>query len=189
MKTKLLNTAYCCCLLLLFGTGCKKDDENENTKNPPYAATTQTWTFGNQTWSDAIQMPDCNKEDFEDSYTDPQCRSYTENGKTWYYYNWPYVNANKTTMCPDPWRVPTKEDFDVLVSNTTSSTLIDAWGYGGGARGSSMYDVNSYADYWSSTVDSDNTNYAYFSYYTIGSLYVTYDNKYHGFQVRCVKDN
>jgi hypothetical protein len=47
---------------------------------PPYAASAQTWTFGNQTWSDAIHMPGCNKESLIDLY-DPDCCSYTTDGK------------------------------------------------------------------------------------------------------------
>jgi hypothetical protein len=68
---------------------------------PPYAASTLIWTFGEQQWSDAIRIPACNKtSSFTDSYTEPQCRSYTSGTNTWYYYNWPYVVANPSTMCP-----------------------------------------------------------------------------------------
>jgi hypothetical protein len=49
---------------------------------PRYAASTTTWKYGEQTWSDAIQVPECDKEDFEASST-PQCRSYTKDGTTW----------------------------------------------------------------------------------------------------------
>jgi uncharacterized protein (TIGR02145 family) len=184
MRTKLLKTAYCCCLLLLFAVGCKKEDESVAT--PPLAASTQTWTFGDQTWSDAIHCPECNKETFEDSYTDPQCRSYTESGKTWYYYNWAYVDANKATMCPSPWRVPTSEDFETLASSTDYSTLISEWGYGGLADGSSMYIVDTHARYWSSSVGGGNYPYSLNCWggeMDVASVY----NKSFGLQVRCVK--
>jgi hypothetical protein len=152
--------------------GCNKNDD----ETPPLAATTQTWTFGEQTWSDAIHCPECNKETFEDSYTEPQCRSYTENGKTWYYYNWAYVNTNKNTMCPDPWRVPIKEDFEMLISNTNAATLTAAWGYGGS---SSECDVSSQAYYWNNA-----TGYYWYGYGNEIDVSTS-----HGFQVRCVKDN
>jgi uncharacterized protein (TIGR02145 family) len=163
--------------------GC---DKNENVATPPLIASTQTWTFGDQTWSDAIQCPECNKETFEDSYTNPQYRSYTEDGKTWYYYNWAYVDANREEMCPSPWRVPTKEDFDVLVSNTTHSVLISTWGYGGGTSGwlNGAVGTGSFAHYWSST---DSGIGACSLHYDSYDLDVGNYDYYLGFQVRCVK--
>jgi hypothetical protein len=44
---------------------------------PRYAASTKTWVFGYQIWSDAIQIPSCNKSSFKVSFTEPDCRSYT----------------------------------------------------------------------------------------------------------------
>jgi uncharacterized protein (TIGR02145 family) len=181
-------------VLLLAFAGCKKDDD-KSADTPPLAASTQTWTFGDQIWSDAIQCPECNKETFEESYTEPQCRSYAdpESGKTFYYYNWPYVDANKNTLCSGAWRVPTEDDFNALIETlggntpTAAATLISAWGYGGGADGSSMYYVSTYAYYWSSTESSGNTSNAYNLYYHSGSLRVTSLGKTFGFQVRCVK--
>jgi hypothetical protein len=97
---------------------------------PPYAATTRTWVFGDQIWSDAIHIPVCNKETFENSYTEPQCHSYTENGKIWYYYNGIYVMTNQHAMCPSPWRVPTTADFRNLMVGTL--LFPDEWHTGGG---------------------------------------------------------
>jgi uncharacterized protein (TIGR02145 family) len=157
-------------------------------KVPCHAASTNTWSYGSQTWSDAIHIPACNKPSFTESYTDPHCRSYTSGTNTWYYYDWPYVNQNAATLCPSPWRVPTSSDFSTLVSATNYSTLINAWGYGGyayGSYGSSMADVSMRAYYWSST--QYNTNDAYTLHYVSGGLNVTSVNKYYGFQVRCVK--
>jgi hypothetical protein len=167
-------------IMMLCGVMC---GYAQNT--PPHAASTRTWTFGEQTWSDAIHCPECDKGTFEESNDDPQCRSYTYEGKTFYYYNWAYVNANKERICPSPWRVPEVEDFDLLDSNTTYSTLINAWGYGGEARGSNVYDVILNTYYWSSTEYSDSL---------ICNLYcgccdvsTQVSNKYYGYQVRCVK--
>jgi hypothetical protein len=178
--------------------GCEKNDDENDPANvvgpfdaPSLAASTQIWTFDDQTWSDVIHCPECNKETFEYSFTEPQCRSYTEEGKTWYYYNWKYVNANKNTLCPSPWRVPTESDFSTLISDTTItySTLIDAWGYGGYALGTSLFEVDTDAFYWSSTANG--TNYAYnLGLDRSGNLDLASGNhKYYGFQVRCVKDN
>jgi hypothetical protein len=153
---------------------------------PSYAASTQTWTFGAQTWSDAIRIPECDKESFTSDYNNPQCRSYTEGANTWYYYNWPYVNANKGTLCPSPWRVPSREDFDALVSNTTYSALSSAWGYGGYTI-SSLNNVSVTAYHWSSTESSSNITYAHFLRYGSDNLYVTTLYKDAGMQVRCVR--
>jgi hypothetical protein len=168
--------------------GCSDDDDSAQT--PPLAATTQIWTFGDQTWSDAIQMPDCNKETFEESYTAPQGRSYTYGGKTFYYYNWPYVNINKSKMCPSPWRVPTYEDFKTLRSNITPSALVNAWGFGGMVIMDSdhpMLAVNLAADYWSSTENSNETDNAYGFSSSNSSMFYLDADKVLGMQVRCVK--
>jgi hypothetical protein len=146
------------------------------------AASTQTWTFGSQTWSDAIRIPDCNKNDFTDSSTEPQCRSYTSGTNTWYYYNWPYVNENAAALCPSPWRVPSQSDFNTLVSNTDYTALVSEWGYGGQTN---MVNTAMDAYYWSSTQRTTDT--AYRLFYLSGYLTVANSNKYYGFQVRCVK--
>jgi hypothetical protein len=191
MKTKILFMMMAAVAIIF--AGCDKNDETssnvyENENAPSYAASKKVWVFGEQVWSDAVRCPDCNKDALEDSYTAPRCRSYTSDEKTRDYYNWAYVDANKEEMCPSPWRVPTKKDFDVLVSNTASSTLIDAWGYGGYADGKSVYHLNTDANYWSSTEDSNN-NAFYLYYRESGSMNVTSYKKNQGYQVRCVKDN
>jgi hypothetical protein len=152
---------------------------------PLYAASTQTWTFGDQIWSDAIQIPECNKTSFTDSYDVPHCRSYTTNNITYYYYNWAYVNTNGTTLCAAPWRVPSLSDFDALIGATSSGVLSTAWGLPGYANGSSMSYVGDYAYYWSATPNGSSN--AYFLGYNSGNLYVSNTNRGRGFQVRCVR--
>jgi uncharacterized protein (TIGR02145 family) len=158
---------------------------------PPQAASTRTWTFGDQTWSDAIQVQECNKADFIESESVPDCRSYAdpESGKTFYYYNWPYVRANAAHMCQANWRVPARTDFEELAASVDGATFGAAWGgvYGGIAYSSSVEYTGSGAYYWSSTVGSSNTNRAYYLNYYSGTLFVSGTFKYYGFQVRCVK--
>jgi hypothetical protein len=149
---------------------------------PPNVASTKTWTFGDLLWSDAIRMPDCNHTDFTESYTSPYCRSYSS-GATWYYYNWTYVNTKKTEMCPNPWRVPTKADFDYLASRTTLDYLSTEWGYGGYASGSGMNYVTSDGYYWSSEQYDGTYAYRLYFYPSVGIAYKRY-----GYQVRCVKE-
>jgi hypothetical protein len=173
MKTKILF------IIMLCGVIC-----GYAQKTPTHAASTKTWTFGNQTWSDVIHIPACNKESFKSINTDPHCRSYTESGNTWYYYNWAYVNKNAATLCPSPWRVPTREDFDVLKKNK-STGLADAWGYGGELSSNIFFHGDTQAYYWSSTETNDDI--AYRLYYSSSNLNVANNKKLLGFQVRCVK--
>jgi hypothetical protein len=158
------------------------------TDNPPaHAASSNAWSFGNSTstWSDAIQIPECSNPDFSNSPSEPRCRSYTENGKTWYYYNWAYVDAHADALCPSPWRVPSQSDLNTLVAHADYSAVISAWGSGGRAYESEIRN-GSGAYYWSSTEHATNTSGAYF----LSGLYdlkVEAGTKYNGLQLRCVK--
>jgi hypothetical protein len=154
---------------------------------PTYAASTQTWTFGASTlvWSDAIQIPGCNKDTYANSDTEPQCRSYTSGTNTWYYYNWPYVNQHAAQLCPTPWRVPATSDWEALIVAADPSTLTYEWELGGYANLSSVTSIYNVAYMWSSTEYS--STYAYRGYYYAGSLGVDHTPKFYGFQVRCVQ--
>jgi hypothetical protein len=166
---------------------------------PTLAASTQTWSYGSLTWSDRIIIAACNKESFTSSTITPDCRSYNDNGTLRYYYNWPYVNANKSTMCPssDRWRVPTRADFDALIialgGSTTYPILVSAWGLGGyfNANGVIVADTV-FGAYWSSTnYDEWNTvPTAYrLEYSNYDGLFSNNASKSWGLQVRCVKTN
>jgi hypothetical protein len=157
-----------------------------STDTPPYAASTNTWTFGGQTWSDAIRIPECNRSNFIESFTDPQCRSYAQGVNTWYYYNWLYVNEHSAQLCPAPWRVPTKSDFDVLVTHATVTMLSDAWGYGGYVYYVPILYTGSCAVYWSATESGGMRAYS-FDYWNNIGVGVDFNDKELGYQVRCVK--
>jgi hypothetical protein len=172
-------TVIACCLCLF---GCMPVAA-QNT--PPHAASTKTWEFGNLTWSDAIQVPGCNKNAFAESLTQAQCRSYTSGTSTWYYYNWPYVDANKSVMCPSPWRVPAPADFHILADHATDAALISAWGVGGLAHGSGIFNAGSTGYYW--TAEQLGSNSAYYLDYSSGYLHISQYYKHYGRQVRCVK--
>jgi uncharacterized protein (TIGR02145 family) len=156
------------------------------------AASTQTWTFGSQTWSDVIQISDCNKDDYSNSDTEPRCRSYTSD-KLRYYYNWSYVTTYAATLCPSPWKVPASSDFNTLISDLGGNTqnardaLIAAWVYGGYANSTSVSNTGSQARYWSSTQYNSGT--AYYLYFDSSGNVSPQNsiNKYYGYQVRCVK--
>jgi hypothetical protein len=152
---------------------------------PPYAASTQTWVYGSQIWSDRIVATPSNCTQTDNLSTSNEYKVY--DGR--YYYSWTCAYNNRNDFCPSPWRLPSLSDFRALNTNglSFSLTLVDAWGYGGYAYGSSMYDVNSYAPYWSSTEDASNSGYAYGLWLFRVDLGVTVASKYNGQQVRCVK--
>ena len=154
---------------------------------PTYAASTKTWTFGGQTWSDNIHIPECNKENFNGSNSDPQCSSYIADGESRYYYNWPYVNTHSAALCPAPWRVPSREDFKMLHTHIKDASLSDAWGLPGlcGSSGS-IYGRDSYGNYWSSS--DDRSGYGYSAYISRSGLIPQYgSSKSYGFALRCVR--
>jgi hypothetical protein len=168
------------------GTFTRTVTVTQAPNTPLYAASTQTWVMGDQIWSDAIQIPECNKASFYESNDTPQCRSYTE-GKTWYYYNWAYVDQYAATLCPSPWRVPTKSDFESLKTNPTVSLLFNDWGTGGEVVASGPSFVLIFAGYWSSVSKSDISAYLLRVDPTIYQE-VNYwgSAKYMALQVRCV---
>jgi uncharacterized protein (TIGR02145 family) len=171
---------------------------------PPYAASTQIWTVGNQIWSDAINVPACDHDAFTADQKHPYCRSYTTNGKKWYYYNWVYVKTNLNTLCPSPWRVPTANDFIALDkvfggsgSNRTSVALswitehyVNTWG---GIWANAIISPNilqttfTSMEYWSATQYNSYCNYG-LMVYTDGTVSPLHNHDWGiGYLVRCVK--
>jgi hypothetical protein len=124
---------------------------------PPHAASTRTWVITangvTQTWSDHINLPECNKPDFDGgSVVMPKADCMHNRGR-YYFYSWPYVIHHAKKLCPAPWRIPTKNDF-VIVANSSQR-----WG---GSRDGIYLNATSvknwldmYGYYWSaSAVDS-----------------------------------
>jgi hypothetical protein len=173
-------------LALLTLGGCNKNNEKEESgETTPNAASTQTWTFGDQIWSDAIQVPACNKSDFVVSSAYPDCRSYTDGSTTWHYYNWPYVRARQNEMCPAPWRVPSYEDFQRLIYETNFDRLLPTWGLNGNTWGTGVVGVGARAAYWS--ISTNGPSDAHMLYYQDGEWSVGSTWLYGGFMVRCVR--
>jgi hypothetical protein len=156
---------------------------------PQYAASTQTWTFGSSTlvWSDAIRIPECDKNSFTDSWYEPHCRSYTYNNKKWYYYNWSYVNQNAEQLCPTPWRVPTAADFVNLLSSDATMQINVLWdraGYYTCEYGWTQ--LGNYGLLWSQTLYETWGRYLLYTNTTYGNS-VQYGGNQCGQQVRCVR--
>jgi uncharacterized protein (TIGR02145 family) len=172
---------------------------------PLYAASAKTWVIGNQTWSDVIQMPDSNDDEFEsDDRLSPQSRSYTDGDGTSYYYNWAYVNQRSADLCPAPWHVPTNTDFvalDMALGGNGANRVnenptwvreqyIAAWGatYGGSVdRENQVVNRGASAHYWSSMPNGSLTAYSMIASVN-GIVYPQLSHyKVNGFMVRCVK--
>lgn len=173
---------------------------------PFYAASTRTWVIGGQTWSDVIEIPECNKEDYLIDNFYPQCRAYTDALGTTYFYNWPYVNLRSYVLCPSPWRVPTNMDFmtlDMALGGTAENRVIEdvAWVgtqyvniWGGAYNGVLMnnqdppFTRGTAAFYWSAKANSGLT--AYCSVFSsTGLVYPQASQlKEFGQAIRCIKD-
>jgi hypothetical protein len=152
---------------------------------PPHAASTKTWKFGSQTWSDAIEMPGCNKKTIGESATEPRCLNSTEGSNTWFYYNWVYVNANAKMMCPAPWRVPTYDDLVRLIDLPAPRNLMFLWNAGGMVIDDYLACPACFYTQWSIT-PADGKQAIYFGADESGTELMPAQRE-HYLQVRCVK--
>ncbi len=160
-----------------------------------------------QVWSAPVTATSCNKNAFNggsSSNYNVDCRKNTtpSYGDL---FSWCAVVKYASTLCPEPWRVPTKEDFinlDKIMGGTGANregvsselptyfaTGSNQWGgaFSGYANASLLYGQGSDAHYWSQPeFDAD---YAYNLRLDLsGIIYPqNYTNKYLGFPLRCVK--
>jgi uncharacterized protein (TIGR02145 family) len=190
---------------------------------PPYAASTSTWVIeGNgisQIWSDHINVSACNKIDFNGGYyigdmdfedgaegnnSNLFCKADCRNNPDYYYlYSWTYLKENASTLCPSPWRVPTKDDFIVLdrilggtgkgdKNKMHTIKYINTWGgvYGGQGHSTSIANNGIGAYYWSITEHPyDSTKVTVLSFYADGYVFpLSIKPKHYGYQVRCIKN-
>jgi uncharacterized protein (TIGR02145 family) len=177
---------------------------------PPGAASTRTWTVGTQIWSDALQkaQPGCIEVTHmgPNDAPEPPGPYYRASGLysgSGYLYNWRSVNEYGAQLCPSPWRVPSKADFQTLDgelggngsnheenSEWVADNYITRWGgvYGGFSSGDSITRPGMEARYWSSS-RSNGTRTAYLlCFVSDGNVYSdSYGNQVHGNQVRCVR--
>jgi len=174
---------------------------------PPNAATDNVWIIGEgddqQIWSDVIELPACNKTDFDGgTNSDPlaDCRKNADDYRG-YYYSWNYVNEHAAELCPAGWRVPTLADFtilDQLLGGDGKScasgceALVDDYVnvWGGAKLGNSsvgtLANVGTWGEYWSADVSAGFSSNCLS--YTGGRTYpqnATYMRV--GMPVRCVK--
>ncbi|MDR3133099.1 MAG: PEGA domain-containing protein [Prevotellaceae bacterium] len=147
-----------------------------------------TWEIENQMWSAPVTATYCEKATFnsgtEGNYRE-DCRRHPQ-AKYGHLFSWCMVANYDTLLCPSPWRVPNKADFDRLEKNTTGSYLTSQWGLSGYARASQMANVESQGYILSRSEYS--SVFAYNLGYHSNRLSVEAPNKQYGMQVRCVSD-
>jgi len=160
-------------------------------------ATDQTWTVGNQTWSDAVTVTNCDKVNFyggSSSNFNADCRS--NPGFPGDLFSWCAVIRFQAELCPAPWRVPTIQDFRSLDiafgGNGNNRTDLNAiiryvsdWGLpfsGGSFPDGTLALQGTNTIYWTQTVAwVINAN------GSIGTSGGTH--AYFGSALRCVRDN
>ncbi|MDR1406254.1 MAG: fibrobacter succinogenes major paralogous domain-containing protein [Prevotellaceae bacterium] len=168
---------------------------------PPFAASSRTWVIEGsgiaQTWSDHINAPACNKADFDGGSADEPKADCRNNPGYYYLYSWRYVHENAAALCPSPWRVPSRDDFEKLGTalgkdnawredGTRNLKYAGIWGgvYGGIAFDTFVRHSGSLACYWSSSLFDTAAHYLSFHSERIYPPY--HFHRHFGFQVRCV---
>ena len=169
-------------------------------------ASEQTWTIGEQIWSDAVQTSVCSgREIYHGGHWGIQdfnadCRSNPDQKGD--LFTWCAAIRFQDELCPAPWRVPTVADFVNLDKalggtgeNRTDATIRDLyfsnWGasFSGYCSPTGALGVQgSWAFYWALTQDGPTTG---------DMLVLNADGfvgpkrnsvKYRGFSLRCVRD-
>ena len=164
--------------------------------------TDQTWRVGSQTWSDVIQVANCNKSAFDGGSINnfnADCRSNPNNKGD--LFTWCAVARFGEVFCPAPWRVPTLDDFIALDralggsgSRRTNvrhrNRYLTNWGgtYGGRALSDgSLLNQGTWGVYWSESENNAGSGFR-LNFATDG--YVAprgWDNKNRGFSLRCIR--
>jgi uncharacterized protein (TIGR02145 family) len=186
---------------------------------PTHAANNRIWIIRNETatnifssvgirqmWSAPIEMPDCNKTDYDGGVIGsatalPDGRR--EDGIEGYFYSWEYVNQRQAEMCPSGWRVPDIADYQNLeialggsgasgaLPVPTGFALIDEWNAvrnGNFITGSPYLQLTNDCKFWCAyQTDAQFSDYVN---YDLNGYTVTHGGMDRTFamQVRCVRD-
>ncbi len=186
-----------------------------------YFRTARIWTVGAQQWSDVVMAERCAKQTFSsidnpaaqsgDPYLDvADCKDNIHEGHDYgHLFSWPAVYRFQSELCPDGWRVPTREDFydlDISFGGTGEHTYnppasveyIDSHYYdpdvwGGEPAGYCGYNGNTihqgeFGCWWSQTQYEDWDKWAWNIDIYQGGIGPGPGDKYIGNPVRCVRD-
>jgi hypothetical protein len=152
----------------------------------PIAASTQTWTYGAQTWSDRIVATpvECIQTDALTT-TDFTATEYLVNdGRV--YYTGACVIAAQTTLCPSPWRAPTVDDLRTLKTNASDLFPTD-WGMNGIADSAAVVGLWYCGRISSITKPTPERTTYYCRWERDGEIVVANTHILQGNEVRCVK--
>jgi uncharacterized protein (TIGR02145 family) len=174
---------------------------------PTYAASNTLWVIESrklgtyQIWSAPIEIPACNKTNFDGGTPEASKADCRNNpGYPGYLYSWNYVYKNIENLCPSPWRIPTYNDYVNLYETlkeigtyypaTYECYKCEAWGvvYGGYAVNSKSFYRGSVGYYWSFTPGKN-----YYVYETfmdqLGAVYFDGNPEWKssGVLMRCVR--
>ena len=142
-------------------------------------------------WSGELRNPaGCTRREGVEEMTTgniflPQFRDW--DGYSGYFYNWACVDLYAWSLCPSPWRIPTRKDVEALLKCTTCSALQAAWDI----TGYDSYGWLALHDEWSlnwTSEPKDKTN-AWGFGYDAGTGYLGWwwGERTKGLQVRCVR--
>jgi len=190
---------------------CDKDEEQEKNDVPSSwtsakfgtvsCATTQTWTVGSQIWTDAVQTSYGSSKTTFDGNTADSRSNPRQKGDL---FSWYAIDSFKNQLCPEGWRVPTKQDFidlDIALGGTGNESYhntthrnkyLNTWGgaYGSGCGSGGLLDGQGLsADYWSQSENDSDFGFG-LRFNSNGNVYPQNDDyfKDSGLALRCVQD-
>ncbi len=175
--------------------------------------TDNTWVVGNQTWSDAVMVSNARgKTTYSGGdLTGVRLVDFRENVGYYDLFSWEAVNIYKDVLCPDGWRVPTRQDFvdlDIeMLGGNGENRYVDSddyynnyylnanvWGgeLGGRIEGEmpTMMGQMWWGHYWSQTIAFEGSGNSYHLSLGLGAWYIAPQEAVYqvsGFGVRCVK--
>ena len=119
----------------------------------------------------------------------------------------PAFSGNIQGICPTGWHIPTSDEFQTLsttVNNNSNALKAIGQGTGSGAGtntsgfssllsgarvdGGNFQDLNTYANFWSSTVNSSSYAYDMILDNAYSGIYYNQDYRDYGISIRCLKD-
>jgi uncharacterized protein (TIGR02145 family) len=148
------------------------------------------WVCGAQTWSGALRVSaGCTSVTTLSTDRESASAQFKDAGTTYgYYYNHICIDSMNKDLCPDPWRVPTNEDYTTLIAcagGKSGAVLSAAWGLAGYAHAAVVYEANTRGFLWAN--DYYDAKNSYRLMYDEESQVMDYVSALYGVNVRCVK--